>query len=173
MKRREHRDIEHHGRRGGRVRRLALVLAGLGAMAMMLALWRARPESETEAARARHLLKEVASRKATTAAARDGAAAGRAAASRAEDMPPEGDGDDLKVIEGIGPRIEEVLKAAGVTNYAALAELRPGRLQTIMREAGKRMAKPDTWPEQARLAADGEWQALKELQDSLKRGVPG
>ncbi len=82
------------------------------------------------------------------------------------------DGDDLKVIEGIGPRIEEVLKAAGVTNYSALAELRPNRLQTIMREAGKRMAKPDTWPEQARLAAEGEWQALKELQDSLKRGVP-
>ena len=168
MERREHRDIEQHGRRGGRLRKLALVLAGLTAMAMVLTLWRSRPESETEAAQARRLLEEVASRKATTAADRDGAAA-----SRAEDMPPEGDGDDLKVIEGIGPRIEEVLKAAGVRNYAALAELRPGRLQTIMREAGKRMAKPDTWPEQARLAADGEWQALKELQDSLKRGVPG
>jgi predicted flap endonuclease-1-like 5' DNA nuclease len=87
-------------------------------------------------------------------------------------MPPEGDGDDLKVIEGIGPRIEEVLQAAGVTTYAGLADLRPGRVQTIMREAGKRMAKPDTWPEQARLAAAGEWQALKDLQDSLKRGVP-
>ncbi|MBA3435215.1 MAG: hypothetical protein H0U11_01855 [Chloroflexi bacterium] len=166
MERREHRDIEQHGRRGGRLRKLALVLAGLTAMAMVLTLWRSRPASETEAAQARRLLKEVASRKATTAADRDGAASGGA-----EDMSP--DGDDLKVIEGIGPRIEEVLKAAGVTNYAALAELRPGRLQTIMREAGKRMAKPDTWPEQARLAADGEWQALKELQDSLKRGVPG
>ena len=166
MERREHRDTEQHGRRGGRLRKLALVLAGLTAMAMVLTLWLSPPESETEAAQARRLLKEVASRKAITAAQRDTGASGGAAGSRPE-------GDDLKVIEGIGPRIEEVLKAAGVTNYAALAQLRPGRLQTIMREAGKRMAKPDTWPEQARLAADGEWQALKELQDSLKRGVPG
>lgn len=171
MTRREHRDTEHHGR-GGLIRRLSLALAGLGAIAVILALWRTRPDSETEAARARELLEEVASRKATTAADPDGDAGGRAASSGAESMPPEGGGDDLKIIEGIGPRIEEVLKAAGVTNYAALADLRPGRLQTIMREAGKRMAKPDTWPEQARLAADGEWQALKELQDSLKRGVP-
>ncbi len=165
MARREHGDIEQHGRRGGRLRRLALVLAGLVAMAMVLSLWRTRPEGQTEAARAQRLLKEVASRKAITAAERDAGASGGAAGPRPE-------GDDLKVIEGIGPRIEEVLKAAGVTNYAALGELRPNRLQTIMREAGKRMAKPDTWPEQARLAADGEWQALKELQDSLKRGVP-
>ncbi len=171
MARREHRDVEHHGRRGGRLRRLALVLAGGVAMAMVLSLWRTRPGSETEAARARELLEEVASRKATTAADRGGDAADRAASGGAAGSPPEGDVDDLKVIEGIGPRMEEVLKAAGVTRYAALADLRPGRLQTIMREAGTRMARPDTWPEQARLAADGEWQALKELQDSLKRGV--
>jgi predicted flap endonuclease-1-like 5' DNA nuclease len=80
-------------------------------------------------------------------------------------------GDDLKVIEGIGLRIESVLKTAGITTYADLAAQRPGRLETVMREAGTRAAKPDTWPEQARLAAAGEWQALRDLQDHLKRGV--
>jgi predicted flap endonuclease-1-like 5' DNA nuclease len=82
-----------------------------------------------------------------------------------------GVGDDLKIVEGIGPRIETVLKGAGVTTYGELAELTPRRIERIMKEAGTRMAKPDTWPEQARLAADGRWEALQELQAQLKGGV--
>ena len=81
-----------------------------------------------------------------------------------------GEGDDLKVIEGIGPRIEEVLKAAGITTYAKLAETRPGRLETVMKEAGTRLANPETWPEQAALAAAGDWEGLRELQGELKGG---
>ena len=79
-------------------------------------------------------------------------------------------GDDLSVIEGIGPRLESVLKAAGITTYQKLAETRPGRLETIMREAHTRMANPSTWPEQAALAADGRWQELRDLQRDLKSG---
>jgi small subunit ribosomal protein S2 len=81
-------------------------------------------------------------------------------------------GDDLKVIEGIGPRFESVLKSAGVTTLRDLAESRPGRLETILRESGGRMADPSTWPAQARLAADGEWQELTDLQAMLKAGRP-
>lgn len=162
-------DMEQPRRRGRSLFMWILILLGLAsAAAVLVALSRARPEGRGVDARVRQELREVASRKATTAAGPDGAEPGQ---KKADEVSPSG--DDLKVIEGIGPRIEEVLQAAGVKTYAGLAELRPGRLQTIMREAGKRMAKPDTWPEQARLAADGEWQALKELQDSLKRGVPG
>ena len=79
-------------------------------------------------------------------------------------------GDDLKVIEGIGPRFESVLKSAGVTTLRDLAESRPGRLETILRESGGRMADPSTWPAQARLAADGAWQELTDLQAMLKAG---
>ena len=65
-------------------------------------------------------------------------------------------GDDLKIIEGIGPRYESVLKAAGIQTFRDLADLRAGRIETILREAGGRMADPSTWPAQARLAADGD-----------------
>ena len=85
-------------------------------------------------------------------------------------VPAIDDGDDLKVIEGIGPRFESVLKAAGVRTFADLAELRPGRIETILREAGGRMADPATWPAQARLAAEGNWQELSAMQSMLKGG---
>ena len=79
-------------------------------------------------------------------------------------------GDDLKVIEGIGPRYASVLKAAGIQTFRDLADLRPDRIETILREAGGRTADPGTWPAQARLAADGEWQELIEMQSLLKAG---
>jgi predicted flap endonuclease-1-like 5' DNA nuclease len=79
-------------------------------------------------------------------------------------------GDDLKVIEGIGPRFESVLKSAGIRTYGELADTRAGRIETILREAGGRMADPTTWPAQARLAADGQWQELSEMQSMLKGG---
>lgn len=79
-------------------------------------------------------------------------------------------GDDLKIIEGIGPRIDGVLTTAGVTTFQQLAELTSGRIATIIREAGVSMSNPASWPEQARLAASGEWDALAEMQAHLKRG---
>jgi predicted flap endonuclease-1-like 5' DNA nuclease len=83
--------------------------------------------------------------------------------------PPPGE-DDLKVIEGIGPRAEAALHAAGITRYEALASLRPGRLRKILRASGGRMSNPTTWPEQARLAAAGDWDALIALQKELSGG---
>ena len=79
-------------------------------------------------------------------------------------------GDDLKVIEGIGPRIESVLKAAGIATYEELAETGTTRLEKVMKDAGTRLANPETWSEQARLAADGRWEELQELQKGLKGG---
>ena len=79
-------------------------------------------------------------------------------------------GDDLKVIEGIGPRFEAVLSGAGVVSFTKLAALDKEAIQTIIREAGARVADPSTWPEQARLAARGEWEALVEMQARLKGG---
>ncbi len=79
--------------------------------------------------------------------------------------------DDLKVIEGIGPKIAGVLNAAGITTYRQLAETDVARLSALLDEAGVRApADPTTWPEQARLAADGDWDAFKRLTEELKAG---
>jgi len=79
--------------------------------------------------------------------------------------------DDLQAIEGIGPKIAGVLQAAGITNFADLAQADVGRLSQILTEAGiSRISDPSTWPEQAKLAADGDWEGLETLQDRLKGG---
>jgi predicted flap endonuclease-1-like 5' DNA nuclease len=79
--------------------------------------------------------------------------------------------DDLKRIEGIGPKISSLLQAAGVLTFAQLAETDVSRLKGILEEAGLgTLADPTTWPQQARLAADGQWDALGALQDELKGG---
>ncbi len=79
--------------------------------------------------------------------------------------------DDLTRIEGIGPKIAELLRKAGITTYAQLAETDVERLRQILDEARLlQIADPGTWPEQARLAAEGRWEELKALQDELKGG---
>ncbi len=78
--------------------------------------------------------------------------------------------DDLKRIEGIGPRIAEVLQETGIVTFEALASTDVERLQTILDESGIGLAWPETWPEQAQLAAAGDWGELKALQDELQRG---
>ena len=79
--------------------------------------------------------------------------------------------DDLKKIEGIGPKIESILHDAGILTFAILADSSVEHLEKVVREdAGIRVAFPDTWPEQAKLAAAGEWETLDTLQDELKGG---
>ena len=78
--------------------------------------------------------------------------------------------DDLEIIEGIGPKIAGLLKAAGITTFAQLAEADLARVQEILRAANLRLADPTTWAEQARLAAKGDWSALETLQNQLKGG---
>ena len=82
------------------------------------------------------------------------------------------DPEDLKVIEGIGPKIEELLKTAGINNWEALAEAEAGLLQDILEAAGPtyRIHDPSTWPAQARLATNGEWGVLREYQAELHGG---
>ncbi len=78
-------------------------------------------------------------------------------------------GDDLKKIEGIGPKIAQTLTEAGIATFAELAKAKPAQISEII--AGVRGNHvPDTWPQQAKLAADGKWDELKELQDKLDGG---
>ena len=80
--------------------------------------------------------------------------------------------DDLKKIEGIGPKIAEVLTEAGVTTYAQLAGMERDAIKAILDTVATLKSKePKTWPQQAQLAADGKWDELKVLQDELMGGV--
>jgi predicted flap endonuclease-1-like 5' DNA nuclease/cell division protein FtsB len=80
--------------------------------------------------------------------------------------------DDLKVVEGIGPKIEELLFKAGIHTYSELAAAPVSRLREILAEAGPRFAMhdPGTWSAQALLAANGEWDNLKAYQNFLDAG---
>ncbi len=83
---------------------------------------------------------------------------------------PAGAGDDLTRIEGVGPKVSSVLHEAGVTSFAALAAADAGDLRRILRGAGLRLSDPASWPEQARLAAAGDWEGLEQLQAQLVAG---
>jgi predicted flap endonuclease-1-like 5' DNA nuclease len=78
--------------------------------------------------------------------------------------------DDLKRIEGVGPKIASVLQATGIETFAQLAASDVARLRDILQAAGIRIADPETWPEQAALAVQEEWEALETLQGQLKGG---
>lgn len=80
--------------------------------------------------------------------------------------------DDLKLIEGIGPKITELLKEGGIGTFAQLAASDPADLKSILEAAGPAFAmhSPYTWPIQARLAVKGQWDELEQYQDELKGG---
>ena len=81
-------------------------------------------------------------------------------------------GDDLKMIEGVGPKIAEILHAAGINTFADLAAANPEAIREILNAQGPRykVHDPETWPKQAQLAADGKMEELQVLKDSLKGG---
>lgn len=80
--------------------------------------------------------------------------------------------DDLTKIEGIGPKIAQVLADAGITTFAALASTSAERLREILNAAGSRyrITDPTTWPEQAAHAAAGDWDKFNDLVGRLKAG---
>ncbi|TAF76808.1 MAG: hypothetical protein EAZ53_03345 [Bacteroidetes bacterium] len=80
--------------------------------------------------------------------------------------------DDLKIVEGIGPKIEELLHKAGIITFADLSKADIVKLKEILVNAGSRfqMHDPSTWPKQSELARDGKFEELKKFQDELNAG---
>jgi len=74
--------------------------------------------------------------------------------------------DDLKVIEGVGPKLESILKAAGYKNHTDLAAAKVADLRKVLAEAGSRyqMHNPTSWAKQAQMASKGEFDKLKKWQ---------
>lgn len=81
--------------------------------------------------------------------------------------------DDLKVVEGIGPKIEELFNKAGIFSFEQLANTPASKLKEILEAAGSRfqMHDPTTWPAQSKLADEGKWEELKKWQDELNKGL--
>lgn len=80
--------------------------------------------------------------------------------------------NDLTLVEGIGPKIAQLFIDAGISTWQRLGETDVASCQTILDNAGERYTihNPGTWPRQAQLAANGEWQKLFDWQEKLDGG---
>ncbi|WP_310556569.1 hypothetical protein [Flavobacterium sp.] len=80
--------------------------------------------------------------------------------------------DDLKIVEGIGPKIEALYHNAGIKTWKALSETPIEKSQAILDAAGDRYTihNPGTWAKQSLLAYQGKWQELKDWQNTLDGG---
>ncbi|MCF0054736.1 hypothetical protein [Dyadobacter sp. CY356] len=80
--------------------------------------------------------------------------------------------DDLKIIEGIGPKLESILNAAGIHSFYQLSQKTPEQISAILSNSDSRFQvhDPATWPRQAELASKGNWDELKAWQDQLNGG---
>ena len=91
----------------------------------------------------------------------------------AKESKPKKSKDDLTKVEGIGPKAAEALSKAGVNTFEKLSKKSVEEIRTILVEASKTLAHldPQTWAQQAKLAAEGKWDELKKWQDELNGGI--
>jgi len=80
--------------------------------------------------------------------------------------------NDLTVIEGIGPKINDLFKDNGLKTFAQVGDATVTQMRAVLDKGGARyrIANPGTWAKQAKLAANNKWTALKKLQDELSGG---
>lgn len=80
--------------------------------------------------------------------------------------------EDLTVIEGVGPKINELFKDSGLKSFAQVGGATVKEMRAILDKGGARyrMANPGTWAKQAKLASNNKWKELKKLQDELSGG---
>lgn len=147
-------------------------------------------EKATKAAPEKESVKEVAPKTETAEAkaekaapvteeaapkAEEAAPVAENAAPKAEKAPAKKEAtkaDDLTLVEGIGPKIAEILKTHGISTFAELAKTKTAKIEELLAEAGSsyNTAVPTTWPEQAKLAADGKFDELEKLKAELNAG---
>lgn len=81
--------------------------------------------------------------------------------------------DDLTVVEGIGPKTQDLFHQQGIRTWYALSQCSFEECQEILRAGGPQFTlhNPTTWSRQASLAFQGKWEELKKWQDQLDGGV--
>jgi len=82
------------------------------------------------------------------------------------------EGDNLTVIEGIGPKTQAALYKSGITTYAQVAATSADDLYRIVKVENNVQIVGDavTWPKQAQFLVNGDAEGLKTYQDSLVGG---
>ncbi|NAY91840.1 hypothetical protein GTQ34_07920 [Muricauda sp. JGD-17] len=80
--------------------------------------------------------------------------------------------DDLKIVEGIGPKIEGLFHKFGIKTWKALSETTTDKCQEVLNSGGDRyrIHDPASWPMQAKMAHMGQWKELAQWQDDHKAG---
>lgn len=80
--------------------------------------------------------------------------------------------DNLEIIEGIGPKIAELLHDSGINTYRELATTPVYKIKETLTSAGPHFAMhdPTTWVQQGLLAAEGKFNELDELKEYLIAG---
>lgn len=80
--------------------------------------------------------------------------------------------DDLKIVEGIGPKIEGLFHNEGIKTWKALSEASVAKCQKVLDTGGDRyrIHDPASWPMQAKMAFKGQWKKLAKWQDDHKAG---
>jgi len=80
--------------------------------------------------------------------------------------------NDLTIVEGIGPVIQDLFHKHGIHTWKALADTSVAKCQSILDGEGERFVvhNPGTWPDQSRMAYEGRWKELKDWQDILDHG---
>src|SRR5690606_5841280 len=80
--------------------------------------------------------------------------------------------DDLKIVEGIGPKIEALFHQHNIKSWKELSQTTAGRCQEILDSGGKRyrIHDPASWPMQAKMADQGKWKQLSQWQERHRAG---
>jgi predicted flap endonuclease-1-like 5' DNA nuclease len=93
--------------------------------------------------------------------------------------PKAGKPDDLKRVWGIGPKMESLLRGAGIETFEQLSQATVTRLNEVVQSSGSPrlsdIANVETWAAQADLAGREEWGLLEAYQKRLswdKGGKP-
>ncbi|MDB2606837.1 hypothetical protein N9Y48_03555 [Zobellia sp.] len=80
--------------------------------------------------------------------------------------------NDLKIVEGIGPKIAGLFHTDGITTWKALSETSVARCQEVLKGGGDRykIHDPASWPMQAKMCYEGKWAELVKWQDEHDHG---
>lgn len=80
--------------------------------------------------------------------------------------------DDLKVVEGIGPKIESLFHNFDIKTWKALSEVSVAKCQEVLDSGGERykVHDPASWPMQARMCYEGKWKELYRWQEEHDHG---
>ena len=80
--------------------------------------------------------------------------------------------DDLKIVEGIGPKIEQLFRSFDIKTWKALSETTVAKCQEVLDSGGERFKihDPASWPMQAKMCYENKWADLWKWQQEHKSG---